>query len=250
MWVYLPMGDAPRSAIVICPGGGYGNLAIDHEGHQIAEWLNGHGMACFILEYRHRRRGYGHPAPLLDVQRAIRLVRSNRKRWGIDPERVGVIGFSAGGHLASTVSTHFDSGNPQAADPIDRESCRPDFAILCYPVISLIESFTHRGSRRNLLGSDPDSKLVESLSNERQVTPQTPPTFLWHTQEDRGVLVENSVAYFSALNKHRVAAELHVFQRGRHGLGLAKGTTGAEQWPRLCQAWLSEQGVLPAVKKE
>lgn len=245
LWVYLPKGDDPHPAIVICPGGGYGNLAMDHEGHQIARWLGEQGMACFILEYRHRRRGYGHPAPLLDVQRAIRLVRHRRREWNIDPERVGVIGFSAGGHLVSTVSTHFDQGDAQAADPVDRRSCRPDFAILGYPVISLIESYTHRGSRRNLLGQDPDAKLVESLSNERQVTAQTPPTFLWHTQEDKAVPVENSLAYYEALTRHGVAAELHIFPKGRHGLGLAKGAPGAQAWPALCQAWLRRNGFLP-----
>ena len=238
LWLYLPNDPGPHPAIVICPGGGYGTLAMDHEGHQIARWLGGQGLACFILEYRHRGRGYGHPAPLLDVQRAIRLVRHRHKEWRVDPKLVGVIGFSAGGHLVSTVSTHFDSGDPNASDPVDRQSCRPDFAILCYPVISLVESYTHRGSRRNLLGKDPDPRLVEELSNERRVTKETPPTFLWHTQEDKAVPVQNSLAYYSALTKHGVPAELHVFPRGRHGLGLARNVEGARAWPSLCEAWL------------
>ena len=149
-----------------------------------------------------------------------------------------MIGFSAGGHLASTVSTHFDLGDPRAADPVDRQSCRPDFAILGYPVISLVEPYTHAGSRRNLLGKAPDRRLVEQLSNERCVTEDTPPTFLWHTQEDRAVPVQNSLAYYAALVQHGVPAELHVFPRGRHGLGLARNVDGAQAWPRLCEAWL------------
>ena len=249
LWLYLPKTRQPHSAIVICPGGGYGHLAMDHEGHQIARWLGEQQMACFILEYRHRSRGYGHPAPLLDVQRAIRMVRSQGKAWGVDEKRVGVIGFSAGGHLASTVSTHFDSGNETSKDPIDHVSCRPDFAILGYPVISFTAPFTHRGSRKNLLGNDPDPNLVKSLSNEHQVTAKTPPTFLWHTQEDSGVPAQNSIAYFSALQRQKVPAELHIFQKGRHGLGLGKGHAGVETWPQLCVTWLHGIGILPAESK-
>ena len=184
---------ANGTAVVICPGGGYGNLAVDHEGQQIAEWSNSLGVAGFIVEYRHRRKGYGHPAPLQDAQRAIRTVRAGAAGWKIDPAKIGVMGFSAGGHLASTAGTHFDKGDPNSTDPIERAGCRPDFMILCYPVIAFDEPFTHRGSQRNLLGEDADAALVRSMSSEKQVTPETPPTFLFHTDEDKGVPPENSV---------------------------------------------------------
>jgi len=240
-----PAATANGTAVVICPGGGYGGLAISYEGHDIARWCNTFGVAGIVLDYRHRGKGYGHPAPLLDAQRAVRLVRARATDWKIDPQRIGVMGFSAGGHLASTVSTHFDAGHADAKDPIDRPSCRPDFAILCYPVIAFGRPFTHRGTQRNLLGNDPAPALVTSLSNERQVTPQTPPTFLWTTWEDKVVPAENSIVYYRALKKANVRAELHVFERGRHGLGLAAGTTGTELWPQLCKAWMKNQGLIP-----
>lgn len=243
--IYLPSSDkAVGTGVVVCPGGGYGALAMDHEGHQIAQWFNSFGVAAFILDYRHRNKGYMHPAPMLDVQRAIRLVRARAEGFGIKPDRIGVMGFSAGGHLASTAATHFDAGQPDAADPIDRVSCRPDFAILCYPVIMFGEEATHRGSQRNLLGDNPDPELVRSLSNEKQVTPQTPPTFLFHTDEDKGVPSENSVSIYLALRKAGVPAELHIFEKGRHGLGLAAGTVGTELWPQALQAWMKNRGLL------
>lgn len=243
--IYLPVSDkAVGTGVVVCPGGGYGALAMDHEGHQIAQWFNSFGVAAFILDYRHRNKGYMHPAPMLDVQRAIRLVRARAAEFGIKPDRVGVMGFSAGGHLASTAATHFDAGQPDAPDPIDRVSCRPDFAILCYPVIMFDEAFTHRGSQRNLLGENPDPELVRSLSNEKQVTAETPPTFLFHTNEDTGVPPENSVAFYMALRKAGVPAELHIFEKGRHGLGLAAGIPGTELWPQALQAWMKNRGLL------
>jgi acetyl esterase/lipase len=243
--VYLPEKEtATGTAVCICPGGGYGHLAMDHEGHQIAQWFNAMGVAGFIVDYRHRRKGYGHPAPLQDAQRAIRTVRARAQEWGVEPDRIGVMGFSAGGHLASTAATHFDAGNPDAEDPIERGSSRPDFAILCYPVIMFDEAHTHRGSQRNLLGEDPDPELVRSLSNEKQVTPETPPTFLFHTDEDKGVPSENSVQFYLALRRAKVPAELHVFRQGRHGLGLAADMPGTELWPGLCQAWLRGLGLL------
>jgi len=242
---WLPAPDkSTGAAIVICPGGGYGHLATDHEGRQIGEWLNSIGVAGFVLEYRHRGRGYRHPAPLQDVQRAIRMVRAGADRWGLDPKRVGVLGFSAGGHLAATAATQFDAGEPGAVDPIQRVGCRPDVAVLCYPVIAFGEPFTHLGSQRNLLGKDAPAEQVRALSAEKRVTAETPPTFLWSTDEDRGVPPENAVAFYLALRKHRVPAELHVFQRGRHGLGLAQGIAGTEQWPELCRRWLAGQGFL------
>lgn len=247
--IYLP--DEKRAngaAVVICPGGGYGGLAMDHEGHQIARWFNSFGVAGFICDYRHRGKGYGHPAPLHDVQRAIRTVRSRAKEYKIDPKRIGVMGFSAGGHLASTAATHFDLGRFGAVDRIDAASCRPDFAILCYPVIAFDEPYTHRGSQRNLLGDDADAKLVKSLSNEKQVTSQTPPTFLWHTTEDKAVPPENSVMFYLALKRAGVPAELHIYEKGRHGLGLAKSTPGTSSWPLVCQEWMRGRGLFSEQK--
>ena len=245
--VYLPDRDkAADSAVVICPGGGYGGLAVGHEGHDIARWLNGMGVAGIILEYRHRGRGYGHPAPLHDAQRAIRTVRARAARWRVDPQKIGIMGFSAGGHLASTAGTHFDKGNSEARDPIERFSCRPDFMILCYPVIAFDEPYTHRGSQRNLLGQNADPELARSLSSEKQVTARTPPTFLFHTDEDTGVAAENSVFFYLALRRAKVPAELHVYRRGRHGLGLASKTPGTSSWSECCREWMRDRGLLRA----
>jgi acetyl esterase/lipase len=237
---------AAGSAVVVCPGGGYGGLAVGHEGHDIARWFNELGVAALILEYRHRGRGYGHPAPLQDVQRAIRTARARAGEFGVAADKIGVMGFSAGGHLASTAGTHFDKGNPEAKDPIERVSCRPDFMILCYAVIALDEPYTHRGSQRNLLGENPDPALVRSLSNEKQVTADTPPTFLFHTDEDTAVPPENSIHFYLALRRAKVPAELHVFRTGRHGLGLAGNTAGTSAWPKCCEDWLRGQGLLRA----
>ena len=239
-----PKDKANGAAVIVCPGGGYGGLAFGYEGVDVAKWLNDHGVAGFVLKYRHRGTGYGHPTPLGDAQRAIRLVRAEAKKYGVNPSRIGILGFSAGGHLASTAATHFDAGNATAKDPIDRASSRPDFAILCYPVISFTTEHTHKGSRKNLLGEDPDPKLVESYSNELQVTPETPPTFLWHTDGDTGVVPENSVLFYLALRKAKVPAELHVYEQGKHGLGLAAGAIGAESWPDQCIAWMRGRGLL------
>lgn len=245
LMIYLPPKEkATGAAVVICPGGGYAHLAMDHEGHAVAQWLNSIGVAGFILTYRHHGTGYGHPAPLLDAQRAIRLVRTRVDEWGVKPDRIGILGFSAGGHLASTAGTHFDKGKADADDPIDRASCRPDFMVLVYPVISFTEPFTHKGSRKNLLGENPDPKLVESLSNERQVTPETPPTFLIHTSGDTGVPAENSVAFYLALRKAKVPAELHIFAKGQHGFGLGKKDLAASTWPSVCAEWMRGLGVL------
>ncbi len=243
--------EQPTAAVVILPGGGYHTHAIDHEGFQFADWFQSIGITSAICTYRHRGKGndgkgYGHPYPMLDAQRAIQTLRSRSKEWNIDPDRIGVIGFSAGGHLCSTVSTHFAAEDSKATDPVARVSSRPDFAILCYPVIVFDQAFTHRGSQRNLLGDDPDPGLIESLSNERQVSDQTPPTFLFHTAKDKAVPAENSLLYYSACLKNGVEAELHVFPEGAHGLGLAKSQPGAAQWPALCHDWLKRLGMTPA----
>ena len=205
-----PAAKARGTAVVVCPGGGYGHLAIDHEGKQIAEWLNSLGISAFVLKYRLGPR-YRHPAPIDDAQRAIRWVRLHAAEFGVKPDHIGIWGFSAGGHLASTAATHFASGKDGASEPIDRLSSRPDFAILSYPVISFTTPYTHKGSLRNLLGDSPDPSLVESLSNEKQVTPQTPPTFLFHTNADTGVPPENSVLFYMALRK----AELRQYLESR-----------------------------------
>lgn len=244
--LYLsPTERATRTAVVVCPGGGYGHLAMDHEGDQIARWLNSFGVAAFVLKYRLAPR-YRHPAPLQDAQRAIRAVRYRARELNLAPDRIGIWGFSAGGHLASTAGTHFDAGNGAAADPIERQSSRPDFLILGYPVISFTTEYTHRGSMRNLLGDNPDPKLVESLSNEKQVTPQTPPTFLFHTNEDKGVPAENSVLFYLALRKAGVAAEMHIYERGPHGVGLAPLDRVLGSWPDRLAEWFQSRGLLRA----
>ena len=239
----LPKSQAARSAVVVCPGGGYAMLATDHEGRQIAEWLNSLGIDAYILKYRLAPR-YHHPAMMNDALRALRYVRAHAQEWGVAPDRIGIWGFSAGGHLASTAATHFDAGNPTAADPIDRVSSRPNFAILAYPVITCSEPFMHQGSCRNLLGDNPDPKLADYLSNEKQVTTKTPPTFLFHTNDDEAVPAENSVAFYTALRKAGVPAELHIYQHGRHGVGLAQKDPVLSSWPQRLADWLRLRGYL------
>jgi len=246
--IYLPPKEkANGTAVVIFPGGGYGHLAMDHEGHQIAQWLNSLGIAGFIVQYRHRNSGagYGYPAPIQDAQRAIRMVRSRAVEWNVDPGRIGIIGFSAGGHLASSAGTHFQTRYSEAKDAIDQASCRPDFMILMYPVISFTESYTHKGSRSNLLGKDPDVSLIESFSNERQVTPQTPPTFLVHADDDKGVPPENSIAFYLALRKAGVPAEMHIYEKGGHGFGPGTDKGAVSSWMGRCADWMRGRGLLP-----
>ena len=216
--VYAPP-KAKRNgcAVVVCPGGGYGGLAVSYEGRDVARWFNTFGVTGFVLRYRHAPH-YRHPAPLQDVQRAIRLVRQRATTFGVDPQRIGVMGFSAGGHLASSAGTHFDAGKKDAKDPADRVSCRPDYLVLVYPVISMTTQYTHKGSRRNLLGPNPGEKLKKLMSSELQVTKDTPPTFLMHTSGDKPVPAENSVLFYLALRKAGVPVEMHIYERGRHGL--------------------------------
>ncbi len=244
--VYLPPTDkATGTAVVVCPGGGYAVLAVDHEGKQIAEWLNDRGVAAFVFRYRIAPR-YRHPAPLQDAQRAIRTVRTRAKEWGVDPSRIGIWGFSAGGHLASTAGTHFDAGNSEAKDPVERASSRPDFMILAYPVITFEPPHGHGGSRNNLLGKEPDPKLVESLCNHKQVTAQTPPTFLFHTNEDAGVVPENSILFYLALRQAKVPAELHIYEKGKHGVGLAVKDPVLSSWGDRLADWMKGRGLLKA----
>jgi acetyl esterase/lipase len=238
-----PADTVTGAAVVVCPGGGYGVLAADHEGKDVAEWLNSLGVSAFVLQYRLGPR-YGHPAPLQDAQRALRMVRTRGADWEVDPGRIGILGFSAGGHLASTAATHFDDGDPDATDPIERASSRPDFAVLCYPVISMTTVAVHTGSRKNLLGEDPDPTLAWEMSTELQVTPRTPPTFLFHTDDDPAVLVENSLLFFRAMKRASVPGELHVFAHGRHGVGLAPEDPALSRWPDLCAQWMKGLGLL------
>jgi acetyl esterase/lipase len=240
---YLPdPAKATGAAIVICPGGGYGGLA-PHEGTGYAEWLAENGVAGIVLKYRLGSGGYRHPAMLNDAARAVRLTRSKASQWKIDPKHIGIMGSSAGGHLASTLLTHFDAGKAEDADPIEQQSSRPDLGILCYAVISMGPT-THQGSKNNLLGNNPAPELVELLSNEKQVTPQTPPCFIWHTWEDSAVKIENSLDFASALRKANVPFDLHIYQKGSHGIGLGGGRAGGpyHPWANDCLFWLKVQG--------
>jgi acetyl esterase/lipase len=237
---------ATGCGVVVCPGGGYSGRATGHEGKDIVEWLNARGISAFVLKYRTVGESKIdpplEPGPMLDVQRAIRTVRAKAKDYGVDPKRIGVWGFSAGGHLASTAATHFDSGKADG-DEIDKTSCRPDFAILAYPVITMGQK-THGGSRNNLLGKNPDPKLVEFYSNEKHVTKDTPPVFLFHTAEDTAVPIENSRLFKAACEKAGVPVELVEYEKGPHGVGLAQKDPILSQWPAKLESWLKDRGFL------
>ena len=241
--VHLPAPEkATGTAMVICPGGGYGGRVVEGEGHGIARWLNSHGIAGVVLEYRLPAGNYHRP--MLDVQRAIRVVRSHAAEWKIDPRRIGIVGFSAGGHLASTAGTHFDAGNAKSADPVERLSCRPDFMVLVYPVITMGEK-THGGSRKNLLGAAPSAELMDLFSNEKQVTAKTPPAFLTHARTDAVVPVAHSQMFHEALKAKGVAAELQEFPKGNHGYNGYKGEEW-DAWQKRSLEWLGERGLLKA----
>jgi len=239
----VPAARATGTAVIVAPGGGYAHLSMDKEGEQIARWLNSIGVAAFVLKYRLGPR-YHHPIELGDAQRAIRTVRSRAAELGLSPARIGMMGFSAGGHLTATVGTHFDAGDASAPDPIDRASSRPDFLVLCYPVITFEDPYAHRGSRQFLLGDNPDPKLARDLSNELQVTADTPPAFLFHTTTDQTVPVENSVLFYLALRKAGVPAEMHIYERGPHGVGLAATDEALSSWPARLADWLRVRGLL------
>ncbi|HTQ50600.1 MAG TPA: alpha/beta hydrolase [Candidatus Acidoferrales bacterium] len=240
---YLPdPTNTTGAALVVCPGGGYSHLA-PHEGNDYALWLNQHGVTCFVLKYRLGSRGYRHPAMFNDVTRALRMVRADAADWKIDPHRIGIIGSSAGGHLAATLLTHFDSGNTNSDDPIERQSSRPDLGILCYAVITMGE-YAHQGSKDSLLGKHPSKKLVKLLSNELQVKTNTPPCFIWCTYEDKTVPMENSLMFAEALRKNHVPFDLHIYQKGAHGMGLKDKPpfTHPHPWAADCLFWLKQQG--------
>ncbi len=227
-----------KAAVVICPGGGYAGIAMDHEGHDYAKWLAGNGITAVILKYRLPREK--HYIPLEDAQRTIRTVRASAKDWDIDPGKIGISGFSAGGHLASTAGTHFDNGNPSASDPIDRVGCRPDFMILFYPVITMKEEFTHLGSRRNLLGEGYNAELVKLYSNEEQITAQTPPTFLITSDDDKVVVPRNSIEFYSSLKCCGIPAVLYVIPDGGHGWGTNPSKSQYLEWSVPLKAWLEK----------
>jgi acetyl esterase/lipase len=240
--VYLPSKRfATGQAVVICPGGGYWVLAYDLEGTDIARYLNSIGVAAIVLKYRLPTYGNciePHKAPLMDAQRAMRLVRRNAAEWNINPEKIGIMGFSAGGHLASTLGTHFDYGNETAADLVERQSCRPDFMILMYPVISFVDSCSHAGSHEALLGKNPDKELLINYSNELQVRDDTPPAFFVHADNDSGVPVENSLLFYKALRKKKIPAELHILSEGEHGFGLGINNEHVASWTNNLRLWL------------
>jgi len=240
--VFLPSKkNATGEAVVVCPGGGYGILAYDWEGSDIARWLNSEGIAAFVLKYRlpgSKSNIVPHKSPLMDAQRAMRMVRAHADQWNIDPGKIGIMGFSAGGHLASTLSTHYDAGDPSSADPIEQQSCRPDFSVLLYPVISFTGEFSHSGSRSSLLGEEADPDLVRYYSNELQVNEDTPPAILIHSDDDTAVPVENSMAYYEALRANQVSSELHIYPYGGHGYSLAIGQGHLSTWPDRVIEWI------------
>jgi acetyl esterase/lipase len=241
---FIPL-DPTRSgtAVLIAPGGSYHMLASNHEGRQVANWFNAMNVTAFVLKYRLGPK-YHNPVELEDAQRAMRWVRAHAAQYGFDPNRVGMMGFSAGGHLTSTVGTHFDDGNPAASDPIDRVSCKPDFLILGYPVITMLPPYAHEGSVTSLLGDNPSTELRKQMSSELHVTAETPPTFLLSTTEDGLVPVENTVMFYMALRKAGVPAEMHVFEKGPHGVGLDLADPVLGVWPTLLANWLRERGLL------
>jgi acetyl esterase/lipase len=242
---FLPEeGRRTGAAVVICPGGGYSGLAMEKEGLEVARWMRDRGIAGIVLRYRCGGGPNQQPVPLEDAQRAIRTVRSHAQDWGVDPRRVGILGFSAGGHLASSAATMFDAGDAQNADPIEQQSSRPDFAVLVYPVISMEDGATHGGSRKNLLGENANEKLVDHWSTYRRVSDKTPPTFLVHASDDGGVPVKNSLLFYEALVNHHVPAELHIYEVGGHGFGMLRGDRPADKWPEQLQPWLASHGIL------
>jgi acetyl esterase/lipase len=240
----VPKGKSSSTAVIICPGGGYSVLAIKHEGLQVAMWLNSLGITAFVLKYRlpsdaiMKDKSIG---PLQDAQEAVRNIRRHAKEWNIDPDKIGIMGFSAGGHLASTISTHF---NERVYEPSDKVSARPDFSILIYPVISMDSAITHEGSRYNLLGKNPRQELIKHFSNELKVSKDTPPAFLVHSLDDGTVPVQNSINYALALKKFKIPCELHIYETGGHGYGLGRSKDTESSWPDACKKWLQARGLL------
>jgi len=246
IYAWLPATNPTKTAVVIAPGGGYEHLSVVHEGSDIAAWLNSHGVAAIQLRYRIGPK-YHNPIELGDAQRAIRMVRANAAAYGVAPDHIGIWGFSAGGHLAASAGTLFDAGSAAATDPIDRQSSRPDFMILCYPVITMEDPYVHKGSRMYLLGNAPTQAEMDALSPELHVTAQTPQTFMFSTTDDHTVPIMNSVMFYSALVKAGVSVEMHLFQHGGHGSGLGVGNPQLSVWPDdLLLKWMREKGYAAA----
>ena len=244
--IYLPKGlNATRTGVIVAPGGGYAHLSMQKEGEAVALWLNAHGVAAFVLKYR-LGPTYHHPVEIGDAQRAIRTVRARAAEYGVALDHVGMWGFSAGGHLTATAGTRYDAGKAGALDAIERQGCRPDFLVLAYPVITLGDPSAHTGSRKYLLGDHPDPALVKELSAETQVTKDTPPSFLYSTTDDKTVPIANSVMFYSALVSAGVSAEMHLFEHGPHGTGLAQGFPDLNVWPNLLATWMRARGFMAA----
>ncbi len=245
--IYAPAVDRPNgTAVIVCPGGGYSYVSNEREGVQYANWLSTLGITSFVLKYRMAE--FGHPAPLQDVLRAVRIVRSRATEFKINPDRIGVMGSSAGGHLTASAGTLFNHAAGKTSAPLDAVSARPDFLILMYPVITMKDPFAHAGSRKSLLGAHPSAELLQLMSLEDQVTPATPPTLLIHTQEDRTVPVENSIAFYQALTRAKVPAEMYLFEHGGHGIGMRDGLGTASNWPKRAEEWLRTRGLLDVAK--
>ena len=246
--VFLPPESiANGTGVVVCPGGGYTILAYDWEGTSMAKWLNSIGVAAFVLSYRlphWESDECRDKVALADAQRAIRMVRNNAEDWKLNPEKIGIMGFSAGGHLASTAGTHYDKGNKKANDPIEKQSSRPDFMILMYPVVTMDPTHAHMGSRENLIGKKPPADALLTFSNEKMITSDTPPTLLIHADDDKGVVPENSVEFYLNLRKHGVPAALHIFEKGGHGFSFGEGKGIVEKWPELAEGWMRGRGLL------
>jgi len=240
--VFLPSkNNRTGQAVLVIPGGGYHAIACIKEGDDIAKWLNSNGIVGIVLKYRlpnAKSNIISHKSPLLDASRAMKIIKENAEKWHIDENNIGVMGFSAGGHLAATLGTHYDKDEKPQSAKIDSISSRPDFMVLMYPVITMDERFTHMGSRKNLLGENPSQELVDYYSNEKQVSAETPPTLIFHTTDDAAVPVENSTAFYKALNEKNIDSEMHIFQHGKHGFALANGKGNLELWKSICIAWL------------
>jgi acetyl esterase/lipase len=246
--IYRPeQGKANGSAVIICPGGGYSNESTIKEGHDVAKWFNTFGVTGIVLKYRLPGSDgvtEKDKAPLSDAQRAIRYIRSKAADWGLKADQIGIMGFSAGGNLAVNAGTHYDAGNPQATDAVEQLSCRPDFMILLYPVVSMTYNLTHMGSRNNLLGSKADTLKVSYYSGEQNVTATTPPTFLVHATDDGAVKVENTINLYLAIHKLKIPVEMHIYEKGGHGFGLNQTTGTALSWPDRCKGWMEQRKLL------
>ncbi|WP_194768605.1 alpha/beta hydrolase [Tamlana sp. I1] len=242
--VFIPnKRSATKKAVIICPGGAYHHIAYDWEGTDIAKWFNSKGITAFVLKYRlpeSKSLLVNYKAPLQDAQRAVRLVRAHSEKWNLDKNQIGIMGFSAGGHLASTLGTHFDNDKNSISSPMDRISARPDFMVLIYPVITMKSNYTHLGSRTSLIGANPNQKLIDFYSNELQVTKNTPPTFILHSADDEAVSVMNSIQFYEALIKEGVSSEMHIYPKGGHGFGLAIGKGALQNWTQLLSDWMDD----------